>query len=89
MKEKQFVYTVEISETLRLTEILEMFRYSGDVVVSIMSDKPVKVRMRHTIRYEDPDHLKRSTQFFKGQILGRWGSFGCKISDVKEQKFLT
>lgn len=83
MKEKIYTYVVVIPEHSHLERFLDMFRYSGDRVVERISDIPISFRMEHVIRYEDLDHLKRCEKFFKGQILGRWGSFGCKILDVK------
>lgn len=83
MREKRFHYTVTLPPFLTLEKIFDMFRYSGDIVVKILSDEPFSWVMEHTIRYEDDEHLKRSIKFLNYQILGRWNSFGCKISNVK------
>jgi len=85
MKELQIRYTVTLPEYLTLEKIFDMFRYSGDRVVERISEHPFSFVMEHTIRYEDAGHLKRSKAFFEKQILGRWGNFGCKISNVEER----
>ena len=84
MKQFKIRYTVTLPQFQTLEKIFDMFRYSGDVVVKHISDHPFSFVMEHTIQYENSEHRERSLQFFRRHILGRWGSFGCKVSDVKE-----
>lgn len=85
MKEKRYRYTVTLPDYVTLEKIFDMFRYSGDVVVDKISDKPFSFVMEHTMVFESKEHLERQEKHFKGQILGRWGSFGCKVSDVRKR----
>jgi len=82
----KFRYRVTIPKNHHLERHLDMFRYSSDVVVEIVSDNPISFVMEHIINSENMEHLKRSKAFFLKQIIGRWGSFGCTISDLKELK---
>ena len=86
MKELRIRYTVTLGQFQTLERIFDMFRYSGDVVVDRLSEQPFSFVMEHTVHYESAEHLKRKMKFFQDHILGRWGSFGCKISGVKELK---
>jgi len=86
MKELRIRYTVTLRKYQTLERIFDMFRYSGDIVVDRISDEPFAFIMEHRIQAENAEHLAQSKNFFERQILGRWGSFGCQISNVKEIK---
>lgn len=83
MKVKVFEYTVAI-RLENIAGLLEMLRYSGATVVKVTKDEPITFIVRHLVQYDDEEHLKRRIKFLKYQVIGRWGSFGYDISDLKE-----
>jgi len=83
--EKLFVYTVEVPDNLRISDLLEMLRYSDDEVLAVSTfPRSLTLCLRKRMIADDEDHINRRLKFFKGYVLGRWGSFGCKVSDVRE-----
>lgn len=82
----EIVYTVTKPSHVSIDEIFDMFRYSHDSVLDILSDD--SWMMTRIIEYEDFDHLQRRIEFFKTQIMVRWRSFGCEVEVIRGKEYL-
>lgn len=86
MNSIEIVYIVTKPSHVSIDRIFDMFRYSHDMVLDILS--PDKWTMLRIIEYEDEKHLSRRINFFKTQIMGRWNSFGCEIEVTRGREYL-
>ena len=82
MQTKWFRYRIIIPWYLSLAMVKDMLRYSRDEIIDKISDS--EFLFVHRVDYESAEHLQRRLQFFERDILGRWKSFGCKVSDLTE-----
>jgi len=82
MNTKWFTYKIKIASNLSLVKVKDMLRYSGDKIIDKISEH--EFILLHRMNYEDDEHLQRRMKFFKGIVLGRWGSFACEVSELTE-----
>jgi len=69
----------------KLIDVLEMLRYSKDVVLEITSTEPLTFVVGHEI---SGDRFKERLKFFRDHILGRWKNFGFEIELTEDTEFL-
>ena len=78
-------YVVKVPPFLGAKEILEMLRYSKDVVWEIKSTNPLIFVVMHEI---SGNRIKERLKFFRDHIIGRWKSFGFEIELTEDAEFL-
>lgn len=72
-------YRITIPRHKGLSELMDMFRYSGDWIEEVESRKVFI--LRHNLV-----HKRRSRKFFHSQIERRWQSFGAEVEVLGEVK---
>lgn len=85
MKKLSLRYKLGLPRWFTLDNFIEMMRYSGDFIIVVKQSEPNYVLlMGHERECEDDDMYSRCSKFFRGQILGRWESFGCEVKEEVE-----
>jgi len=70
-----WIYKVKVPEWADCVNILEMLRYSRDVVVDIIREPQLILVLGHSTEGNHEQRLK----FFRDHILGRWKNFGFEV----------
>lgn len=85
---KVLVYDVIVPDYMSFEEIRDMVRYSSDspIVVHWEYGEEKQIEMRKLL---PKGRVQSRREFFYTHLQPRWESFGCKITNIRDEKATT